>query len=321
MSGRPDPKPERRKKADRPEWDTITDAVKARDGEGCLLCGAPDVTRHHVLSRSLGGDDAAENVILLCGSGTTGCHGLVEAHDPEVCEMVYDVLPAAVRAHVEAARPGYLIRRYGALTEGATAGASSRESSVSTDGPTVVLPVVAPSVSASIGTGVNPEPPSPDTGLDAAFITSTPARETRDDAAVTASGPAPVPTAHLSEDSGSGAMPAGGNATAVGVHSLPAEADAAGAPQHSDDELEPCPACKGQGKRKRRAAKQQTVKVRRTYSIAVPKEHLEDGAEVLQTLIRECGKELADLGYDETTPPYFVWVAVASDWLSSRAAA
>ena len=38
---------------------------------------------HHVLPRSQGGDDVRANLSWLCGSGTTGHHGRVEARDPE----------------------------------------------------------------------------------------------------------------------------------------------------------------------------------------------------------------------------------------------
>lgn len=44
----------------------------------CAACGAgPDVglNGHHVLQKSLGGDDAMSNIVCLCGTGTTRCHG------------------------------------------------------------------------------------------------------------------------------------------------------------------------------------------------------------------------------------------------------
>lgn len=53
--------------------------------EECALCGAVDFSLHHVLKRSQGGDDVRENIVALCGSGTTGCHGLVEASDDATC--------------------------------------------------------------------------------------------------------------------------------------------------------------------------------------------------------------------------------------------
>ena len=44
----------------------------------CVICGEIDISIHHVLPRGQGGDDVWENLVPLCGSGTTGCHGGVE---------------------------------------------------------------------------------------------------------------------------------------------------------------------------------------------------------------------------------------------------
>lgn len=56
--------------------------VEARDGGRCVRCGkAPALDEdslHHRIPRGRGGENTAENLILLCGSGTTGCHGWVE---------------------------------------------------------------------------------------------------------------------------------------------------------------------------------------------------------------------------------------------------
>lgn len=41
----------------------------------CGLRGANNA--HHRLNQSQGGPDTLSNLMLLCGSGTTGCHGLV----------------------------------------------------------------------------------------------------------------------------------------------------------------------------------------------------------------------------------------------------
>lgn len=70
-----------------PDWKPrkrIKDPKVMRDmhaaGVQCVLC-AKRGSLHHVLPRSRGGDDVYENLIGLCGSGTTGHHGLVEAYD------------------------------------------------------------------------------------------------------------------------------------------------------------------------------------------------------------------------------------------------
>lgn len=43
--------------------------------EGCGVAGATNA--HHRMNRSQGGADKLSNLLLLCGSGTMGCHGTV----------------------------------------------------------------------------------------------------------------------------------------------------------------------------------------------------------------------------------------------------
>lgn len=67
--------------------------VEARD-TGCHRCGLPYGSihwwsHHHRRSRGMGGSnecDTAANIIVLCGSGTTGCHGWVTSHPTESAE-------------------------------------------------------------------------------------------------------------------------------------------------------------------------------------------------------------------------------------------
>lgn len=56
-------------------------AVQRR--RACAICGEPASDGHHVLGRGSPnfGDDFPENIVPLCGSGTTGCHGLITAND------------------------------------------------------------------------------------------------------------------------------------------------------------------------------------------------------------------------------------------------
>lgn len=74
----------------------VVERIWARDGGCCARCGAAlDPERrgfgwsvHHRCPRSSGGTsrlwvDQAANGLLLCGSGTTGCHGWVESHRDE----------------------------------------------------------------------------------------------------------------------------------------------------------------------------------------------------------------------------------------------
>lgn len=63
--------------------------VRQRDGHVCVRCAAaaPLSTQHRV-ARGMGGTldewvNMPANLITLCGSGTTGCHGWVEAHPRE----------------------------------------------------------------------------------------------------------------------------------------------------------------------------------------------------------------------------------------------
>lgn len=61
--------------------------VDARAGECCELCGvhAEGGSRHHRRMKGMGGDQRPDthlpsNLLLLCGSGTTGCHNKVHAN-------------------------------------------------------------------------------------------------------------------------------------------------------------------------------------------------------------------------------------------------
>lgn len=65
--------------------------VRERDNHQCARCGAgTDLTTQHRVARGMGGTRGAwinqpANLITLCGSGTTGCHGYVE-HHPNVAK-------------------------------------------------------------------------------------------------------------------------------------------------------------------------------------------------------------------------------------------
>jgi 5-methylcytosine-specific restriction protein A len=59
----------------------------ARADQRCELCGvyAYGGSLHHRRPRGMGGDkrpetSAVSNALLLCGSGTTGCHGRIESN-------------------------------------------------------------------------------------------------------------------------------------------------------------------------------------------------------------------------------------------------
>ena len=73
--------------------------VLARDGCKCAICGRSIDTEwsgfsiHHRRMRSHGSGyerlHEAENLLTLCGSGTTGCHGWVHAHPNRAYQLGY----------------------------------------------------------------------------------------------------------------------------------------------------------------------------------------------------------------------------------------
>jgi hypothetical protein len=67
--------------------------VHVREGMACAACGISVTGRPHSIqhrrARGMGGttDPAANlpsNLVLLCGTAVTGCHGLAESRDPDM---------------------------------------------------------------------------------------------------------------------------------------------------------------------------------------------------------------------------------------------
>jgi hypothetical protein len=57
--------------------------IDKREQQRCARCGVViwnNGSRHHRKFKSRRGGDEVSNGLLLCGSGTTGCHGWVHAH-------------------------------------------------------------------------------------------------------------------------------------------------------------------------------------------------------------------------------------------------
>jgi len=106
-------------KADKAGWERIRE--EKINGRSCRVCVAfLAATAHHLVPRSLGGDDVEDNLVGLCGSGTTGCHGLVEARDPWACSLLGLRLTDAERAYViEKKSAAWLERYYGVREEAA----------------------------------------------------------------------------------------------------------------------------------------------------------------------------------------------------------
>ena len=58
----------------------------------CALCGETNVlSLHHILKRPR--DDLEANLVMVCGDGVRGCHGLLEAHDgPTLARLAHYLL-------------------------------------------------------------------------------------------------------------------------------------------------------------------------------------------------------------------------------------
>lgn len=105
---RPDPKPPSRYR-DQERLDEMRPPYPR-----CPLCGSsfdryPGRTRHHVIPKSQGGDDFRSNIVWICGDGTRGCHGLIEAGDRST--------RVRLRLYLERERPdviNYVTRRIAA---------------------------------------------------------------------------------------------------------------------------------------------------------------------------------------------------------------
>lgn len=104
------PKRTARHKATKAEWQRI---VEAKDGP-CRVCGGRRESFHHLLARSLGGDDVAENLVPLCGDGVRGDHGAVEARNPRACALLGASLTPEERLYLSTVKsPEWIVRRYG----------------------------------------------------------------------------------------------------------------------------------------------------------------------------------------------------------------
>lgn len=79
----PFPKPAKRVRLSRGKWRDLVALVVGQEGNRCAVCRGwfARMDGHHVYPKDLGGDDTYFNVAPLCGSGTTGCHGLVHGRD------------------------------------------------------------------------------------------------------------------------------------------------------------------------------------------------------------------------------------------------
>lgn len=80
---------------------TVSKSTRARLHERahscCERCGKAGATNaHHRINQSQGGPDTLSNLLLLCGSGTTGCHGWVTANPQEAQQLGMSVTGHAI---------------------------------------------------------------------------------------------------------------------------------------------------------------------------------------------------------------------------------
>ena len=108
-----DPKPAKRKVANRDEWMMI----RATKYGPCRVCGGMrfyPMGLHHIVPRSQSGDDVPENLVPLCGTGTMGCHGEVENRDKSARAKLRASLTPEEEAYVrERKGAAWLTRNYG----------------------------------------------------------------------------------------------------------------------------------------------------------------------------------------------------------------
>ena len=73
----------------------------------CELCGAARATNfHHRKNRSQGGGNELSNAMHLCGSGSTGCHGMVTEHPADSFDNGWSVKSFADPAEIVVKRQG-----------------------------------------------------------------------------------------------------------------------------------------------------------------------------------------------------------------------
>src|SRR6476660_6104163 len=105
-----DGKPRKRHVADTSEWEELRKAKLHR--YRCRICGGRAGTLHHLVPRSLGGDDCVDNLVALCGSGTTGCHGLIEHRDPLALGRLRRALRPDELRYMSERKGDYFVDRY-----------------------------------------------------------------------------------------------------------------------------------------------------------------------------------------------------------------
>jgi hypothetical protein len=83
VNAKPKPKPQPPLQLSGRALENRNALIDARDRQTCVKCGViiwVGASRHHRKFKSRRGGDEVSNAVLLCGSGTTGCHGWVHAN-------------------------------------------------------------------------------------------------------------------------------------------------------------------------------------------------------------------------------------------------
>lgn len=90
--------------------DKLRAQVEGRD-KVCVRCGTAvprdEDSIHHRIPRGRGGENSAENLLLFCGSGTTGCHGWTEKNRTAAYRLGYLVHTGIDPADVPVAVAGW----------------------------------------------------------------------------------------------------------------------------------------------------------------------------------------------------------------------
>jgi hypothetical protein len=101
------------------------DEIKAKKCKECRLCGTTvKVNAAHLIPKGMGGTIGGvwteSNIVGLCGSGNTGCHGLTEKRDRQACHRLRELLTDAEYSYV-VSKMGeqWLDNRYPVIWEGA----------------------------------------------------------------------------------------------------------------------------------------------------------------------------------------------------------
>lgn len=85
----------------------LRDRLAERSDGACEICFFQKATNwHHRKNRSQGGLDCLSNALHLCGSGTTGCHGLVTENPAMAYDRGWSVRSGFDPAHVPVLRHG-----------------------------------------------------------------------------------------------------------------------------------------------------------------------------------------------------------------------